>query len=114
MFSKSKSRLFILHMYKQTQAKSLDQFLSEYSCFHIILLNNNKITKMINTIDKVNIIETQMFLSIFKIQLGACGAHLYSLHLGGRGRQISVSSRTAWSTKQVPGHPGLLHRETLS
>lgn len=34
--------------------------------------------------------------------------------LGGRGRHISVSSSPAWSTKQVPGQPELLHRETLS
>ena len=27
---------------------------------------------------------------------------------------ISVSSRPAWSTKQDPGRPGLLDRETLS
>ena len=32
---------------------------------------------------------------------------------GGRGRRISVSSRPAWSTKWVPGQPGL-HRQTLS
>ena len=32
---------------------------------------------------------------------------------GGRGRQISVSSRPAWSIEQVLGEPGL-HRETLS
>jgi hypothetical protein len=33
--------------------------------------------------------------------------------LGGRGRQIFVSSRPAWSTEQVLGQPGL-HREILS
>jgi hypothetical protein len=39
---------------------------------------------------------------------------VYSInHSGGRGRWISVSLRSAWSTKQVPGQPGL-HRETLS
>jgi hypothetical protein len=32
---------------------------------------------------------------------------------GGRGRGIFVSSRRAWSTKKVPGQPGL-HREALS
>ena len=41
---------------------------------------------------------------------GACGQ---SQHLIGRGRQCSVSSGPAWSTKWVPGQPGL-HRETLS
>ena len=34
-------------------------------------------------------------------------------HSGGRGREISVSSRPAWSTNWVPGQTGL-HRETLS
>lgn len=33
-------------------------------------------------------------------------------HPGGRSRQISESSRSAWSTQPVPGQPGL-HRETL-
>ena len=28
-----------------------------------------------------------------------------SQHLGGRGRLVSVNSRTAWSTKQVVGQP---------
>ena len=28
-------------------------------------------------------------------------------------RQISVSGRPTWSTEQVPGQPGLLHRESL-
>jgi hypothetical protein len=32
--------------------------------------------------------------------------------LGGRGRQIFVSLRPAWSTERVPGQPG--HRKTLS
>ena len=31
---------------------------------------------------------------------------------GSRGRQISVTSRPAWSTEQVPGQPGL-HTEKL-
>lgn len=31
---------------------------------------------------------------------------------GGRGKQISVSSKQAWSTEQVPGQPGP-HKETL-
>lgn len=38
-------------------------------------------------------------------------------HSGGRGRQIYVSLRLAWSKKQVkrvPEQLGLLHRETLS
>jgi hypothetical protein len=30
---------------------------------------------------------------------------------GGKGRQISVSFRPAWSTKQVPEQPGLLQGE---
>ena len=30
------------------------------------------------------------------------------------GRQMSVSSRPAWSTERVPGQPRELHRETLS
>jgi hypothetical protein len=46
-------------------------------------------------------------------QPGSGGAHLWSQHLGGRVRQISVSWRPAWSTESVPGQPGL-HRETLS
>jgi hypothetical protein len=33
--------------------------------------------------------------------------------LGSRGRRISVNSRPAWSTEQVPGQPGL-HSEALS
>jgi hypothetical protein len=43
---------------------------------------------------------------------GGGGAHLYSQHSGDRGRWIS-KSRPAWSTKRVPGQPGL-YRETLS
>jgi hypothetical protein len=39
-------------------------------------------------------------------------AHLESQHLGGRGSRISVSSRPAWSTEQVPGQPGI-HTGTL-
>ena len=35
-------------------------------------------------------------------------------HSGGKGRQISVSLMLAWSTKQIPRHPGLLHKENLS
>ena len=30
---------------------------------------------------------------------------------GGRGRQISVSLRPAWSTKRVPGQPGVRKAE---
>jgi len=33
---------------------------------------------------------------------------------GDRGRQISVRSRPAWSTDQVPGQPGLLQRGPVS
>jgi hypothetical protein len=33
--------------------------------------------------------------------------------LGGKGRQISVRSKSAWSTKRIPGQPVLLYRETL-
>jgi hypothetical protein len=41
-------------------------------------------------------------------------AHIFDFqHLEGRGRWISVSSRSAWSTQLTPGQPGL-HRETLS
>jgi hypothetical protein len=32
----------------------------------------------------------------------------------GRGRWISVSSKSAWFTDRVPGQPRLLHRKTLS
>ena len=35
-------------------------------------------------------------------------------YLGDRGKIVSVSSRLAWSARQVSGQPGLLHRETLS
>jgi len=47
------------------------------------------------------------------IKLSNGGACLKSRHSGGRGRRISVSLRSAWSTDQVSGQPGL-HRETLS
>lgn len=42
-----------------------------------------------------------------------CGTHPQSQDLGGRGTQISVSSRPAWSTQYIPGQPGL-RREILS
>ena len=35
-----------------------------------------------------------------------------STHEAEAGR--SLSSRLAWSTEQIPGQPGLLHKETLS
>jgi hypothetical protein len=35
-------------------------------------------------------------------------------HSRGRGKQISVSSRSAWSSERVPGQPVLLNREILS
>jgi hypothetical protein len=41
------------------------------------------------------------------LQAGCCGTHL-----GGKGRWISLSWRPAWSTKQVPGQPGICS-ETL-
>jgi hypothetical protein len=41
------------------------------------------------------------------------GTHFQSQHLGGRGRQIAVSSRPAWTTEWVLGQLEL-HRETLS
>lgn len=34
-------------------------------------------------------------------------------HTGGRGRQIAMSSRPAWTMQKVPGQPGL-QTETLS
>lgn len=34
--------------------------------------------------------------------------------LGSRGRESPVSSKPVWSTKRVPGQPGLLHGETPS
>ena len=34
-----------------------------------------------------------------QVQQGGGGARLESQHLGGRGRQISVSSRSAWATE---------------
>jgi hypothetical protein len=40
------------------------------------------------------------------------GTHIWSQHWGGRGRQISPSSRPAWCMEWVPGQPGL-HKETL-
>lgn len=40
-------------------------------------------------------------------------SHPSSQCCGGRGRQMCVSSRPAWSREQVPGQSGLLHRETL-
>ena len=39
------------------------------------------------------------------------GAHHYSQHPGGRGR-FSVRLKPTWSTKEVPGQPGL-HRESM-
>lgn len=39
--------------------------------------------------------------------------HAFHSNLGSRGKQTSISSRTAWSTKRVSGQPWLLHRETL-
>lgn len=41
-------------------------------------------------------------------------AHTLNPALGGRGWQVPVSSRPAWSTTQVPGQPEMLSRETLS
>ena len=49
-----------------------------------------------------------------KIKPGGGDIRLWSQHLGGRSRKISVSSRLAWSTDQVPGQLELLHRKTLS
>ena len=50
--------------------------------------------------------------------LGPVGTHAFNpsipvLGVGDKGKQISVSSRPAWSTKKAPGQPGI-HRETLS
>ena len=44
--------------------------------------------------------------------LGSGGVHLYSYHLGGRSRQISVCLRPAGLQPGLPGQPGL-HKETL-
>jgi hypothetical protein len=33
---------------------------------------------------------------------------------GGKDRQISVSSRSTWSTEQVPGQPGTIQRNLVS
>lgn len=42
-----------------------------------------------------------------------CGdLFLSSLHLGGRGRQMSLNFRAVWSILEVPGHPSL-HSEAL-
>lgn len=40
------------------------------------------------------------------------GAFLQYPHLRGRGRQISVTSSSAWSTQRIPGEPRL-HSKTL-
>lgn len=45
---------------------------------------------------------------------GCGGTSLWSQHLGGKRRWIPVSLRPAWSTAQVLGHLGLLHKEALS
>ena len=51
----------------------------------------------------------------FKISdlTGVIAHRFKSQNSEGRGRQISLSLRTAWSTKRVPGQP-VLHRETVS
>lgn len=41
-------------------------------------------------------------------------AHTLNPALGGRCRQVPVSSKPAWSTTQVPGQSEMLNRETLS
>ena len=48
-------------------------------------------------------------------KLGSGDACLYSQHLGGRGRQISVNSRPAWSTRVSCriGTEAVRDRETL-
>ena len=47
------------------------------------------------------------------MQPGNGGTGFYFQHLGGRDREISVSSRPALSTELVPGQLGLWHNETL-
>jgi hypothetical protein len=47
--------------------------------------------------------------------LTGCGGTCLEFHSSGsRGRRISVSSRPTWSLKQIPGLPGLLHKEIAS
>lgn len=51
------------------------------------------------------------------LSAGMCvhgGTHFKSHHWGGRGRLIFSSSRPAWSTKQIPGHPGLQSETSIS
>jgi hypothetical protein len=40
--------------------------------------------------------------------------HIFNPSTGRKRQTDSVSSRPAWSTKEVPGQPGLIHIETLS
>jgi hypothetical protein len=35
------------------------------------------------------------------------------IHSGGRGRWITLSSRSAWFTQRVPGQPELLHNREI-
>jgi hypothetical protein len=62
-----------------------------------------------NPVSKNKTTTTKSFSFFLATYGGAC---LLFQHLGGRGRQISVSFRPAWSRCRVPGQPGL-HREIL-
>lgn len=54
-------------------------------------------------------------LSQIEIQYRKCGrGGVWSMHLEGRDRHSSVSSRPAWCTKQVSGQVPKLHSKTLS
>lgn len=44
-------------------------------------------------------------------QVRHSGTYLQSQYSGGRGKRMSVSSRSVWSTEQVPGKPGLHVRQ---
>lgn len=44
---------------------------------------------------------------------GSLGAHLFSKHLEGRNRRISVSIRPVWSTEEVPARD-IIQRNSVS
>ena len=54
-------------------------------------------------------------VNLHDVKLGSGDACLYSQYLGGRGRQISVNSRPAWSTRVScrTGTEAVRDRETL-
>lgn len=68
--------------------------------------NNIKILKDGDLINQIqNIFYNFNFTNIIIKSSYKLGMVKYSLHLGDRGRRISVSFRTVWSTQPLPGHP---------